>query len=53
LACPSTGTTNASVPVRQAFSRPAMRATNATERPSGEIETSSMPPNGWVGESVA
>ena len=49
---PVAGTVNTSVFVRHAISRPPVRATNATVLPSGEIATSSMPPNGWVGESV-
>ena len=53
LVRPSLATRNASVAVRHAFSRPATRATNATVLPSGATLTSSMPPNGWVGESVS
>ncbi len=50
---PPAGTTKTSELVTQAVVRPPTRATNATLPPSGDTLTSSMPPNGWVGESVS
>src|SRR5262245_4835065 len=52
LPLPSAATRNTSVLVVHAIALPPTRATYATVLPSGEMLTSSMPPNGWVGESV-
>src|SRR5687767_326714 len=53
FAPPAAGTRNTSVFVDHAVALPPWRATNAIVLPSGEIETSSMPPKGSGGESVA
>ena len=50
---PSSGTAKRSKFVDQASSRPTSRAEKTTVFPSGETANSSLPPNGFVGQSAS